>query len=250
MTERRRNGFLVFIALMVLVLIGLGTWQLQRLDWKKDLIRQSQAAITAKPVSMNDITAGIEHGYQVDWLRISLTGHFRHDLQRYLYKPTKQGLGYQVITPFIDTAGYVVFVERGWIPKALKASADPETIRKPQGKITITGITRLHDPGFKLFLADRDVKNNIWYWYDVKTMAASLPAGLGEKPDGSLPVISAVFVQLEPGGEPGEQKYPLIKPVRLELPNNHLQYALTWFGLALVMTVLGVYFYRTRRILR
>lgn len=247
MANLRRKGFYAFCLLMAMVMTAMGIWQLQRLQWKQNLIAASQKAITAKPITINDITAGIEHGYDVDWLRVRLTGTYRHDLERYIYKPGKAGLGYQVLTPFIEDSGFIVFVDRGWITAKAKQLRPAPGARGPQGMVTVTGISRLHNPGLKLFLADADVKNNIWYWYDRETLAASLPAGLGEKADGSLPIISPVFMQLEPGGEPKTQNAPRVPPIKVDLPNHHQQYAITWFALALVMLVMLFVFYRSQK---
>ena len=247
MTKSRRTGFTIFALAMIISLLGLGTWQLQRLQWKLGLIKQTQAALTANPVSINDITAGIEYGYDVDRLRIRLTGSYRHDLERYVYSPAKAGLGYKVLTPFIDDTGVLVFVDRGWVPLKAKDPATRQSPRQPKGKITITGITRLHNPGLTIFQADADTKNNVWYWYDRETLAASLPAGVGETADGQLPIISPVFVQLEPGGEPGTGKLPIISPIKVDLPNNHLQYAITWYAMALIMSITLLVFLRTER---
>ncbi len=247
MTKGRRIGFIAFSLLMIVCLVALGAWQLQRMQWKAQLIEQSKSALTAKPVSINDITAGIEYGFSVDWLRIELTGSYRHDLERYIYSPTKAGIGYQIITPFIDDAGILVFVDRGWVPATAKDLANRQPARQPENKIVITGVTRLHIPGTTLFQAQADRVNNVWYWYDRETLATSLPTGTGETTDGQLPIISPVFVQLEPNGEPGVGEWPKIGPVKIELPNNHLHYAITWLSLALITLVMLIIFLRANR---
>jgi len=247
MSKGRRTAFIIFSLFLIACLVALGSWQIQRMQWKRQLITNSKAAVTAKPVSANDIAAGAEYGYDVDWLRIRLSGSYRHDLERYIYAPGKAGLGYQVITPFIDDSGFLLFVDRGWVSVANKNPKTRKNLRQPEGKITIIGITRLHEPGLTLFLPAADTGKNVWYWYDRQTLAASLPAGIGKSADGQLPIISPVFVQLEPGGEPGEGVWPKVAAVEINLPDNHLQYAITWFTLALFMLAMLVIFLRANK---
>ena len=247
MTKSRRTAFTIFSLLIIAGLLALGSWQIHRMQWKRQLIAHSKAAVTAKPVSINDIAAGIEYGYGVDWLRIKLTGSYRHDLERYMYAPKKTGQGYQVITPFLDDSGFLVFVDRGWVSEMDKNPASRKDARKPENTITITGITRLHEVGIALFMPDADSVKNVWYWYDRKTLAALLPADIGKSADGQLPVISQVFVQVEPKGEPGAGVSPQIAPVEINLPDNHLQYAITWFTLSVFMLAMLVIFLRANK---
>ncbi len=250
MTKSRRILFVVFSILVILVLTALGAWQLQRMKWKARVIEQSISALTAEPVAINDIFAGIEYGFDVDRLRIRLKGKYRHDLERYVYTPTKRGIGYQVVTPFIDDTGFLVFVDRGWVPEKFKDPKARKPARQPENDITITGISRVHPVKLKWFLADPDFANNVWYWYDPDTLAKSMPSGIGETADGQLPLISPVFVQLEPKGEPGDGQWPEIPPADTDLPNNHLKYAITWFSLAAILFVMLLVFLRTQKVKR
>ena len=247
MIKARRIGFLIFATLLFIVLVGLAAWQLQRLQWKNNLIEQSKNAVSAKPVTITDIEAGQEYGFNVNFLRARLNGYYRHDLERYVYRSNKSKPGYHIITPFIEDKGYIVLVDRGWVPQKQRLPKDRADSRKPEGKITITGVTRNHSTGFKLFLPEPDQKKNIWYWYDRESLAKSLPAGLGEMSDGQQAIYSALFFQLEPKGEPGAGDVPKILPVTIKLTNNHLQYAITWFALALILLVMTIYFLRSSK---
>lgn len=247
MDKTRRIGFLVFAVTLFTVLVGLAIWQVQRLQWKQDLIEQSKHAVTAKPVTITDIEAGLEYGFNVNFLRARLNGHYRHDLERHVYRSNKSKPGYQIITPFIEDKGYIVFVDRGWVPQRARLEKDRPTSRKPKGQITITGITRNHAQSSTLFLPDADLKKNIWYWYDRETLALSLPPATGKMSDGQQAVISSLFFQLEPKGEPGTTSVPQIRPVIIKLTNNHLEYALTWFALAFILLVMTIYFMRVSK---
>jgi len=250
MTKTRRIVFIVICILAIAVLAGLGVWQVQRMQWKARVIEQSVAALTAEPVTINDIYAGIEYGYDVDRLRIRLNGSYRHDLERFVYTPTKRGIGYRVLTPFVDDTGFLVFVDRGWIPENLKDAKSRKQARQPENRITITGITRVHPVSLTWFLADPDLTNNVWYWYNPQSMALSLPGGVGQTADGQLPLISPVFVQLEPEGEPGQGRWPKISPINEDIQNNHLVYAITWFSMAIIILVMLILFLRTQKATR
>jgi surfeit locus 1 family protein len=247
MTKARKIGLLVFATLLMAILLGLGAWQLQRLQWKENLIAQSKSAVNAKPVSLTDIEAGLENGYDVNLLRVRMTGIYHHDLERYVYRSNGKKPGFHVVTPFIEETGYVVLVDRGWVNEKNRLPKDRQDARKPEGKINITGITRVHATGLKMFLPDADRKKNIWYWYDRNGLAQSYPEGLGQSADGQMAITAALFLQVEPGGEPGNGLWPQIPPVEIKLTNNHLQYAITWFALALALLVMGILFFQSGR---
>ncbi len=242
---RSNRAVIITTAICVALLLALGTWQVFRLQWKQQLIESREAALTANPVTMADIEAGIEHGYDVDFLKVRMTGEYRHDATRYVYRPRGKRPGVQVITPFIDRTGFVVLTDRGFIDEAQIGSA--QGMRLPEGEITITGITRNRAGDRNLFSPEPDLARNVWYWYDLPAIAASLPEDVSADVAGQPPITASVFVQAEPGTEPGEEKSPEPEDLKVELPNNHLQYALTWYYLALVLMVMSWLFIRRRR---
>lgn len=232
----------------VALLVGLGSWQLLRSQWKLDLIDKRATSLTGNPVTIYDIEAGMEHGYDVDFLRVRLNGEYRHEASRYVYRARGKTPGYQLITPFIDKSGFIVFVDRGFIvQRMLKTSIGGDT-RRPEGELTITGITRNRASDQNMFSPDADTAQGIWYWYDLVGISASMPDNLLEGYNGPDPITSALFVQLQPGGEPGAGKWPDPEDLKVELPNNHLQYAFTWYALALVLVVMSWLFIRKRRL--
>lgn len=245
-TKRRSNvPVIVVTVISFIILIGLGTWQVYRLQWKQQLIEAREASLTADPVTMADIEAGIEHGLDVDFLKVRLNGEYRHEATRYVYRPRGKRAGFQVITPFIDKSGFLVLVDRGFIDEDRRG--ETTGMRQPEGEITITGVTRVRAGDRNPFSPDADLARNVWYWYDLPGIAATLPDNLAGTVNGQLPITSTVFVQLAPGGEPGEEKSPEPEDLKVELPNNHLQYALTWYSLALVLVVMSWLFIRRRR---
>ncbi|MGI9511860.1 MAG: SURF1 family protein [Anderseniella sp.] len=244
----RRSWPIVVAALAgIALLVGLGSWQVLRLQWKLDLIEKRNSSLTGNPVTIYDIEAGMEHGYDVDFLRVRLNGYYRHDATRHVYRARGKRPGYQVITPFIDKSGFVVFVDRGFIDQRMLKVPIAGDTRKPEGELTITGVTRNRASDRNMFSPEADTGKGVWYWYDLVGLSASMPSDLLEGYQGPEPITSAMFVQLEPGGEPGASKWPEPEDLKVELPNNHLQYAFTWYALALVLAVMSWLFVRKRR---
>lgn len=232
----------------ILLLVGLGSWQLLRSQWKLDLIDKRAASLAGNPVTIYDIEAGMEHGYDVDFLRVRLNGEYRHEASRHVYRARGKRPGFQLITPFIDKSGFIVLVDRGFIDQRMLDAPIAGDTRRPEGLLTITGITRNRASDQNMFSPDADTKQGIWYWYDLVGISASMPDNLLEGYEGPDPITSAMFVQLESGGEPGQGKWPEPEDLKVELPNNHLQYAFTWYSLALVLTVMSWLFIRKRRL--
>lgn len=217
-------------AVVFSILIALGFWQLQRLAWKEDLIRQLETRRAAEPVSIDIALARQRQGENIDYLRVRVAGTYLHDAERHLYAPdAKLGPGFDVFTPFVlgNEKGLLV-VNRGFVPDRMK---DPDQRKEGQvdGVQRVTGLIRL--PTRKgPFTPDNDAAQNIWFWRDFAAMTAGLAgrAGNGNK--------VALFVDAEapaPGG------WPRGNQTRIALSNRHFGYAMTWFGLA--ATLLGVY---------
>lgn len=241
---------LICSTLGVLVMLALGTWQVQRLQLKNALIEKRLDALDAKPVSLTDIEAGIEHGFDVDWLKTTATGRFRHDLERHVYHLRNGRIGWRVITPFVVPGSLVVLVDRGFVPDDKK---DPRTRPETQsasiaedGSVTITGYARLDGGLAGPFTPANEPDANRWYTIDLIAMAQTMPEDLGFVAPDQYAVLVPVFIQLEPDGKAKPDQLPIVDPVDVKLSNNHLQYAITWYALAIVLIVISVLFYRGR----
>jgi len=217
---------------LLIVLIGLGTWQVQRLQWKQDLIDRLQSRSTAAPVPLPE---GPLSRDEIEFQRVVVAGVFDHANEFYLWKRARNGQpGLNVLTPLSTADGRgLVLVNRGWIPSALR---DPETRAEGQiqGQVTVEGIVRFAEPDPSFVQADRS-EQNVWFRVDPPAMAAA--AGLAP-----LPGHYIVAADREvPGGWPVGQQW------RVDLPNNHLQYAITWYALAVALAVIYVVYHRRRR---
>ncbi|NNE21504.1 MAG: SURF1 family protein [Rhizobiales bacterium] len=241
---------LIFSALGVLIMLALGTWQVQRLQWKNDLIEKRRLALESKPVTLFDIEAGIEHGFDVDWLKTTATGKFRHDLERHVYHLRNGKIGWRVITPFVVPGSLVVMVDRGFVPddkKDPKTRAENEAPANAEdGSVTITGYARLDGGLAGPFTPANEPDANRWYSIDLIAMAKTMPDNLGFVAPDRYAALVPVFIQLQPDAETKPGELPIVDPVDVKLRNNHLQYAITWYALALVLIVISFLFYRSR----
>jgi surfeit locus 1 family protein len=207
----------------VAFLIGLGTWQMQRLAWKQGLIGAIAERTHAAPIPLATVEARAAEGGDPEYARVTVEGRLRNDHELYFYAIDERlGPGYHVLTPLERGDGSIVFVNRGFVPLEKK---DPGTraAGQPSDEISIVGLVRIPQQP-KMFTPDNDPAKNIWYWYDLPAMAgAALPGG-----DARVAplIVDAEADPSPPGG------LPKGGVTRLELPNRHLEYALTWYGLA------------------
>ncbi len=214
-------------------LIGLGLWQLQRLEWKEDLIVRVEARSTAAPITLAEAIGLVRQGADPSYYRVQVEGRFHHGKERYLYALSGREPGWNVITPLETASGEMVLVERGFVPGSLQ---DPATRRPGQIEeiVTVTGLVRAaQEQG--AFAPDTDLEAKRWFWRDLPGMRRSMfPGGTTE--------IAPFFLEAEASDVPGG--WPKGGQTRLEFPNNHLQYALTWFLLAIGLVVIFAVYLR------
>jgi surfeit locus 1 family protein len=228
----RRAGLLwptAFAAAGLAALIGLGTWQLERKRWKEGLIAKIAERVHAEPMPLLRAERLRRDGGDVEYVHVIARGRFHHDKERYLYAPASSGLGWQVYTPLEYAPARFVWINRGLVPDARK---DPSSRREGQvaGETEVTGLVRKpHARG--MFTPANDVAHNLWYWPDADALHASAFGGTGV--EALAFTVDADAKPAPPGGLPAGGV------TRLDLPNRHLEYALTWYGLGL--TLIGVY---------
>lgn len=229
-------GLATFAALAIL--IALGTWQLQRRAWKQDLIdrieaRAFGAAATLPPESEWPAWSPQAQEYR----RVRATGRFlyEHEIPVHgLMSGAQRGQpvqGYYLLTPLRLADGATVVVNRGFVPTELR---DP--VRRPDadppGEVTVTGLMRASETRGR-FVPENDPRRNVWFVRNVDDIARA--KGLSR--------VAPFVVDAEAGSNPGA--WPKGGQTRLAIPNDHLQYALTWFGLALTLAaVFGAFAWR------
>ncbi len=193
----------------------LGTWQLHRLQWKQDLINQIDKGLKSPPIKYS---RNIKKNYQ----RVQLTGNFNFSSQIFLYSLNEKGKpGFDVITPFVTTNKEKVLVNRGWIKKNLKNNLP--SISKPNN---ITGMLRTANRK-NLFTPENDLQENVWFYLNLNDV---------EKFTGTK--FSKYIVYLEDKNI----NIPKPKKITIDLPNNHLKYAITWYAISISIIFYYLYF--------
>jgi surfeit locus 1 family protein len=226
-------------AVGIVILLGLGVWQVERLQWKEGLIARVAADFNGPPARAPSEWDSLDLA-DMEYRPVTVTGRFLNDKEIFASaaltepKGPRGGFGFFVMTPFQTDAGWIVYVNRGFVPREFKS---PDTRQGGQiaGETTVAGALRR--PTVRdWFMPGDDAANNEWFSRDPRlyAVASGLPA------DRVAPyIIDARFDPSLPGGLPqgGE--------TIVDFPNNHLGYALTWFGLAAGLAgVFGVYAWR------
>ena len=232
--RRFRPGLAATISTLIAVaiMVGLGTWQVERLAWKNALIERIESGLRAAPAPL---PARVENPADWDFRRVSVTGQFLHDHELDLAARSLNGrIGYQIVTPLKRDDGTLVLVNRGWVPLEKRdPGSRPEGL--PAGTVTVEGVARV--PAERGWMQpDNDPAANMWFWYDIPAMAAQAGASTGE----ALPVVIEAGDAANPGG------FPIGGQTNVNIANNHLQYAFTWYSLAITLIVIYFVFHWRR----
>ncbi|MAS06753.1 MAG: hypothetical protein CL534_18990 [Ahrensia sp.] len=245
-TDDQRDGkargfpwvLLVSTLVALAILVSLGNWQLRRLAWKEDLLATIDARIHAAPVPLDEALSRMRGGEDIEYLPVELSGRFLPGTEQHVLSTWKGASGWNIYQPLRLEDGRVLFVNRGFVPYD---RADPKTRPEslPEGEQAITGLARLPldaKPGF--LVPENEPAKNEYYWKDLAAMTAA--AGVGGE------TVVPLFVDAGPYADPA--KLPIGGVTNIDLPNNHLQYVVTWYGLALALAaVSGVFLWRRWR---
>jgi surfeit locus 1 family protein len=268
------------LALAVLLLCAfagfaaLGTWQVQRLHWKTDLMERVNSRVHATPVP----APGREHWSTVsresdEYRHVQVAGKFLHDRSTLVFASTGLGTGYWVLTPLRTADNTLVLVNRGFVTpeQARGMSADkngskearrPEQPKQPEQPVLVNGLLRLSEPGGG-YLRRNDALAGRWYSRDVQAISRS--AGLPPAD------VAPYFIDMDAAGADtqgpsvnpgipgmpsdtthapdmaGAEAMPVAGLTVIQFHNNHLVYALTWYALALMTAGVGVWLVRDDR---
>jgi surfeit locus 1 family protein len=240
---RRRGGFILF-ALFTLAAIGvlivLGNWQLERKEWKDGLVAALDAKLSAKPTDLPPRERWQKLDAASDeFRRVAFPAEFLPGQEALVYssgsslRPDVSGPGYWVFVPARLIGGSLVIVNRGFVPEGKQ---NPETRREgePKGIVEIVGVMRWPEQRTQFTPKDEPEKN-LWFDRDPAAMAAAKNWG----------TIAPFYIDMEAPAARGG--LPKVGPLKASLPNNHLQYAVTWYGLAAAIFVAALFFWRARR---
>ncbi len=200
----------------VAILCALGTWQLRRLDWKEAILARIEARIAADPVPVPAHPDPETDRY----LSVTATGTITDEEIHVLVSTRELGAAFRIVSLFLTEDGRRLLLDRGVVP------SDAKDKPRPPVEVTVTG-NLLWPDETDAFTPDPDQATNIWFARDATRMSEELAA-------------EPFLIVARETSESGAPVTPL--PVDIAgIPNDHLQYAITWFGLALVWTAMTLY---------
>ena len=209
----------------LLVLVGLGSWQLQRLQWKNDLISSFEARSAADAIA---IPAANDELDDLEFRSLALDGVFQHDMEIFLTGRTYEGnAGFHVVTPLLLEDGRIILVNRGWVSEDYR---DPvkRAFSQIDGKTSVSGILRR--PGVKgYFVPENEPENGFWF--------TLVPSQINRHLDLGDTAIDQFYADALRTSD--VVTLPIAAKTKLNLRNAHLSYAITWYGIALAL--IGVY---------
>lgn len=213
------------------ILCGLGIWQLERLQWKEKLIATLNSRVSAPAVALPAAPEQTTDEFRRVRARVQFTsgGHALVYTPGSALRPDVPGAGYWVMAPAKSERGAIV-INRGYVAPNARANAGAA----PSGDVEIVGALRWPEEG-TYFTPRDEPANNVWYLRDPVSIAAAKNWG----------AVAPFYIEQEAPQLPGA---PKAGPLVVKLPNNHLQYAITWFGLAGALA--AVYFVWLRSRLR
>ena len=199
------------------ILVSLGVWQMQRLEWKQDILAEIEAKIAADPVGVPQGASPADHLY----LPVQTEGVIAAGELHVLVSQKRVGAGYRIIAPLELPDGRRILVDRGFTKTEFKTES------RPLGAANISG--NLHWPQETgSSIPEPDLGANIWFARDVPAMANAL----------STEPVLLIAREITPTD-------PRLTPLPVDtsgIPNDHLQYAVTWFSLAGIWAVMTLYF--------
>lgn len=213
--------WMVLAAVFFAGFIWLGAWQVQRYHLKLGISHAMQTRVHAAPVPAPGPTEWL-HTRQQQYLHVELRGRFLADAQTLVRGSSRDGYGYWVMVPLQTDRGFIVLVNRGYIPDSLPTQTAFASIKPPSGTVAITGRLRASEPGGG-FMRHNQPQENLWYSRDVAAIATArdLPAAK----------VAPYFVDAD--ATAGAPRWPAAGLTKISIYNHSLGYAITWFLLAL-----------------
>lgn len=206
----------------VIVLLCLGTWQVSR-HFERQAENEQRAAQLALPPAELDQVRADPAAFR--FRRVIARGSFAHDREIYMYARSKRGNdGYYILTPLLRIGAPPVLINRGWVPTANK-EAGTRAQGQVAGPVTVEGVLRT-EKRQGMMTPDNDARGNRWFWFDLPAMAAAA----------KLPDLLPLYIEAGPAPNPGG--FPIGDQTQDQLPMPHVQYAITWYSLAVALAVI------------
>lgn len=229
---------MAFLAVSLGLLLTLGTWQMHRLHWKEALLSDIAERRAMPAVGIDKLGAILASGAPIEYRPVNVTGTFDHAHEQDFFATFDGASGYFVYTPLKLASGEYLFVNRGFVPFDSKEPSK-RLAGQVSGTVTVSGLARERltaKPSW--FVPDNEPDKNIFYWKDLDAMTRH--AGLDKSK------VLQFFVDANDAPNPGG--LPIGGVTQFDFPNNHLQYAVTWYGLAAALAVIStIYWLRGRK---
>ena len=222
MSNKKLFLSLIYSSMALLILVSLGTWQLERLRWKTDILSSMKESLSLPPLKITGQV--IDNIDQYSFRRIQLTGNYLYKDNITIYsKVFNKKVGKHLIVP-LETQYGIILVNRGFIPSDFNIENNIKS-----GEISINGIVKFQQK-INYFTPNNNVIKNEWYYININEVSNFL----------SLPLLNFYIVE----ENNIEEIYPVGSQYNINIPNDHLQYAITWFSLALALSIFINLFWR------
>lgn len=241
MTFRFKPVLTLFTLASLGILIALGTWQLQRLDWKRDLIQSVETRLDRQPVAYGLVRDRQASGEGMTYMPVTISGTYLHDQERHVFGTYEGEPGWNVFTPLQVTAPGTavaarhIWVNRGFVPDRLKDPAS-RAAGQVEGTVTVTGLFRMpEEPAgvAGMVSAPADPGANQWYVRDPRLFGeVAIVNEDGETTGTMLSEDADTGYYIDSFGAENPADWPRGGTTRVTFTNRHLEYAWTWFGLA------------------
>ena len=222
MSNKKLFSSLIYSSIAIIILVSLGTWQLERLRWKTDILTSMKTSLSMPPLEISsDIIKNINN---YSYRQIQLTGSYLYTNHFTIYsKVLNKKVGKHLVIPFKTQYG-TILVNRGFIPKDYKIPGSSET-----EIIKINGIVKFQQ-SINYFTPQNNIFKNEWYYINIDEVSEYI----------SVPLLNFYIVEENNINE----EYPVGSQYNINIPNDHLQYAITWFSLAFALSIFMNIFWR------
>ncbi len=222
MSNKKLFLSLIYSSIAIIILVSLGTWQLERLRWKTNILSSMKLSLSMPPIKISSEI--IENINKYSYRRIALTGNYLNDNYLTIYsKVLNKKVGKHLVVPFKTQYG-TILVNRGFIPKDFNIINENKS-----GLVKINGIVKFQQK-INYFTPKNNIYKNEWYYININDVSDYL----------SAPLLNFYIVE----ENNIEEKYPVGSQYNINIPNDHLQYAITWFSLALALSIFMNIFWR------
>ena len=210
--------FSIFVFTFITLFCVLGTWQLYRLQWKQELINQISIGLNSTPIKYSK---SVNKNYQ----RVVLIGNYNFKNQIYLYSLNEKGQpGFDVITPFETFDKDNILVNRGWIEKEMKNNPEINSASSNRIQGLLRKIVKKN-----MFKPENDIQKNIWFSVDLNQIQETTGKNFNN---------FVIFLEDKTISSPTPKK------ITVDVPNNHLKYAITWYSISISILFYFLYFRR------